>query len=502
MIDRKKRAVAVLFLAVMLVLLSSATAFAAVRLSSEKMELYVGASFKLKLKKNHKKIKWSSSKEKVAFIRYTEGNSAVIEARKAGKTVITAKAGKKKYQCVVTVPKPSYSLKVKKTTVTVMEGRAVAVKVKAKSKKAVVSVQAASDQVTTATAAVADSRVIITGKQAGETYVTVRYGSKSARIKVIVTDAPGKYKLSLDLQERITLVPEITADIKGPSRKYYFDISAKVNGRESYGMKGRPNPSISLEKISGPKLTGSRTSFVRLDASGRYRICVTVPNYYALMESFADSNGSLVYKYRIRLSAGADTKTRDLTVTIRDSDPASPAAQRFISTLFKMDALVREDIKNNKKWTYKNKRTRELARQFDDARKTGNRRTNCVTAVYWGLLRSGAVNSNRDGIQWYGNKGIRWLNPNAEADARKYFDIIEVGNKTVKKCISEGILKPGDIVTYKSMSHTNVYLGNGLSFDSGHANCSGKGENAEFIRWIGNTPYTGYKVASILRLKR
>ena len=191
-----------------------------------------------------------------------------------------------------------------------------------------------------------------------------------------------------------------------------------------------------------------------------------------------------------------DTTTKKVMYT-----PVVSATNRFIAKLREMDSTVKADIKAKKYWTYKNKNTSTLAKTFEKARNTGNRKTNCSTAVYWGLIGSGAVNSNRDGIQWYGNNGFVWLNKNAKANALKYFELINVGNKTVKQCIVDGTLKSGDIISYVGLGHTNVYLGNGQSFDSGHHNCSGSGDGAKFKCWIGTVGYQNYKVAQILRLK-
>jgi len=44
-------------------------------------------------------------------------------------------------------------------------------------------------------------------------------------------------------------------------------------------------------------------------------------------------------------------------------------------------------------------------------------------------------------------------------------------------------------------------LGDGKSFDAGHAYCKESGEGAKFIKWIGTTPYQGYQIAYVLRLK-
>ena len=71
-----------------------------VKLSKTKVTLTVGKKYKLKLKnvKKNAKIKWSTSNKKVATV-----SKGTIKAKKAGKAVISAKYGKKKYTCKVTV---------------------------------------------------------------------------------------------------------------------------------------------------------------------------------------------------------------------------------------------------------------------------------------------------------------------------------------------------------------------------------------------------------------
>ncbi|MDE6568544.1 MAG: Ig-like domain-containing protein, partial [Lachnospiraceae bacterium] len=70
-----------------------------VTLNKTKLTLTVGKKAKLKLQNCKKKVKWSSSKKKIA----TVNKKGVVKAKKKGKAKITAKVGKKKYICKVTV---------------------------------------------------------------------------------------------------------------------------------------------------------------------------------------------------------------------------------------------------------------------------------------------------------------------------------------------------------------------------------------------------------------
>ena len=410
----------IFLLALMVTLLAGPAAWGATGLSRKSVKLHVGKTVRLKLKKNKKKVTWTSSKPKVAEIVSSNRHKAVILGKKAGKTVITAKVGDQTFKC-----------------------------------------------------------------------------------KVKVKDVKGAYSLSLDFNQRIELTPEVTAKEDGPAKQYVYNISAKAAPTGVEGYETAVCPSVSLVKMGAPKNSSLRYDrLARVVKGDPYSLLISVPNYFSLLDSFASVGGPMVYHYKVIAQAGADRIQKNLTIVVRDANAASPSAQRFISTLFEMDRLMRLDNDNGKQWTYKNKKTYEISRTFDEARQAGNYRTNCVSAVQWGLLRCNAVDSSRDGIQWYGSKGIVWLNANAEANARKYFNIIPVGSRTVKQCLDQGIFRPGDIITYKTLSHTNVYLGDGLSFDSGHVNCLSGGEGAKFLRWIRETPYTGYKVAYILRLKK
>ena len=72
------------------------------QISKKKATITKGKTIKLKIKNaKGKKIRWSSSKKKIATVR-----KGKVTAKKAGQTTITAKVGKKKFRCKVTVKSP------------------------------------------------------------------------------------------------------------------------------------------------------------------------------------------------------------------------------------------------------------------------------------------------------------------------------------------------------------------------------------------------------------
>lgn len=77
---------------------------AAVKLNKKNVTLLQYKTVKLKVKGTKKKVKWSSNNKKVA----TVNKNGKVTAKKPGTATITAKVGKKKYKCKVTVIKRYY----------------------------------------------------------------------------------------------------------------------------------------------------------------------------------------------------------------------------------------------------------------------------------------------------------------------------------------------------------------------------------------------------------
>lgn len=72
---------------------------AAVKLNKKTATVYAGKTLQLKVKNTKKSVKWSTSNKKIA----TVSKKGLVTAKKDGKATITAKIGKNKYTCKVTV---------------------------------------------------------------------------------------------------------------------------------------------------------------------------------------------------------------------------------------------------------------------------------------------------------------------------------------------------------------------------------------------------------------
>ena len=192
-------------------------------------------------------------------------------------------------------------------------------------------------------------------------------------------------------------------------------------------------------------------------------------------------------------------KVFDLTTGKAVFEPTWTKAQLYIAAAKRMDEIMRQDIKDGLKWVYINNKPR--ANTFNEARIQGKRYTNCCTGALWAAQEADLVPLKA--VQWFGDhQNIVFINGNSgKKEAEKYFEFIKVGNKTVKQCVKDGTVKPGDILMYKDLTHTNAYLGDNVSFDTGHATCSAKGENAPFKCWVAPLTYLDFVVMWIARLR-
>jgi len=145
---------------------------ATVKISKKSATVNVGATLKLKMNGTKKKVTWSTSKKSVATVT----KKGVVTGKKAGKVTITAKIGKKKYTCKVTVKEAP---KLNKKIASIKVGGKVTLKVTGTAKK--VTWSTSKKSVATVT-----SKGVVTGKKAGTATITAKVGTKKLTCKVTV----------------------------------------------------------------------------------------------------------------------------------------------------------------------------------------------------------------------------------------------------------------------------------------------------------------------------
>lgn len=123
---KRFKKVSMLFLLVLLVnmMVMPISVNAAAKLNKKSITLNVKKKYTLKASGTSGKIVWTSSNKKVA----TVSSKGVVKALKKGKTVITAKYGKKKLTCKVTVKQPVTSIKLNKTSAMLNKGKSLTLK--------------------------------------------------------------------------------------------------------------------------------------------------------------------------------------------------------------------------------------------------------------------------------------------------------------------------------------------------------------------------------------
>ena len=78
-----------------------------IQINKKSLLLLKGQTYKLKIRNVTKKVKWSSNKKSIVSV----ASNGKITAKKKGKAVITAKAGKQKKKCSVVVEAPKLNVK-------------------------------------------------------------------------------------------------------------------------------------------------------------------------------------------------------------------------------------------------------------------------------------------------------------------------------------------------------------------------------------------------------
>lgn len=167
---KKKKIILSVLTIMMLVLLMTVPVNAAAKISKTKSTLIKGQTLQLKVTGTKSKPKWSSSKKSVASV----SSAGKVTAKKKGTATITAKIGKKKYTCKITVETPSLS----KKTVSLNVGKSTTIKLNGTKQK--ITWKSSNSKV----ASVKNGK--ITGKSAGSATITATVLKKKYTCKVTV----------------------------------------------------------------------------------------------------------------------------------------------------------------------------------------------------------------------------------------------------------------------------------------------------------------------------
>ena len=148
-------------------------------------------------------------------------------------------------------------------------------------------------------------------------------------------------------------------------------------------------------------------------------------------------------------------------------------------------------------WEYHNDGT--CMHTFQEAYETGLTGTNCAHGVCLVIRESGIVPESMPDFFGWEDGTIKWKDDAAEPMIRAVADIYEYrGSATVGELIAQGVIWPGDVVTYTGFTHTNLYAGNGYWYDFGHANCVRDGDGAWFSGFVSRHDWDGSRVGCVI----
>lgn len=172
---RFKKASIIFLMCMLLSMILMPVSASAAKLNKKSVSLNVGKTYTLKATGTKGKITWTSSKKSVA----TVSSKGVVKAKKKGTAVITAKYGKKKLTCKVTVKQPVKSIKLNKTSATLKKGKSLTL-------KATISPSSANNKAVTWTSS---NKKVATVTSKG---VVKAVGNGTATITVKAKDGSGK----------------------------------------------------------------------------------------------------------------------------------------------------------------------------------------------------------------------------------------------------------------------------------------------------------------------
>ena len=168
---------AVILMTTMLIPAFQASA-ASVKLNKTKIVLVVGQTYNLKVSGTKKTPQWSSSNKKIVSVT----KKGVVKGLKKGTATITAKIGKKKYKCKVTVEAPKLS----STKKTVTAGTSFALKLNGT--KRTVKWYTSNKKIATVS-----KKGVVKTLRAGSAKITAKLGGKSYVCRLTVKAKPAPF---------------------------------------------------------------------------------------------------------------------------------------------------------------------------------------------------------------------------------------------------------------------------------------------------------------------
>ena len=209
---RIKKLSVMLLCCLLLSVIAMPVSASAAKLNKKSISLNVGKTYTLKASGTKEKITWTSSKKSVA----TVSSKGVVKAKKKGTAVITAKYGKKKLTCKVTVKQPVKSIKLNKTSATLKKGKSLTL-------KATISPSSANNKAVTWSSS---NKKVATVSSKG---VVKAVGNGTATITVKAKDGSGKKATC-----KITVKAQGSTSVKTDPSTYFKTVELNLENISQY----------------------------------------------------------------------------------------------------------------------------------------------------------------------------------------------------------------------------------------------------------------------------
>lgn len=407
-------------------------ASANVGINKKKVVLVAGSSTKLKLTGltgTESSIVWSVENANIASIKQS-GLNAKLTAKAKGSTYVCATVDGTEYRCKLKVKQPNAAIRLNKAKKKLKKGKTYQLKA--------------------------------TIEPAGAGNVSVQW--RSSNKKVAKVSSKGK----------VTAVGAGTATItayakNGKATKATCKITVKTDP-------------IKLNASQLNLTVGQNTKLqVTSSTSGATYTWSSSDKTVATVTKKGKVKGKKAGTAVITAKRSSDGATASCTVTVMLAQTStlqpSAAATKLLSFLQKYSNQVQADKAAGIKWTYSNDAKNNWADAYKASRKKKVGYVNCALTSRWALRDLGYL----DSANFWGIKGggIEFRGT-AKTQILQHCVILSV-NKTPNQLLAEGNLLPGDICSYVSMQHTNVYAGNGLWYDSGRCGANGSYVNGQYI---------------------
>ncbi len=378
----------------------------AARISQSSKTIRIGQAFTLRVSGTGKRIKWSSSKSSVA----TVSSGGVVRGKKAGKAVITAKAGRKKFTCNVTVRnsvKKAKKIQLGANSLTMYRGETAMLSavVKPDSANQKVSWKSSNSKVVSVT-----KKGKLRAKKTGSAVITVKAQDGSG--------ATAKCKVKVE-KERTPLV-----------------LSAA---------------SLQLRQGEAAKLSASVDASLLVWGSSNGTVATVAAD--GTVTGIGPGSAQIV----AMTTDGSQAAICDVAVIPVEGIP-SASAQSFLGILKNYSEAIQNVRGEGRYFAYSNSSSLNQGtwdKLLNDIWTKGIGYTNCAHIIRLALIELGKL---REGQNFWGTNGTIHFGAGVEATLRESCDILYV-NKSVEQLMAENALIPGDICIWTGMTHTNVYAG-------------------------------------------